>query len=91
MPVGGRWRPQFPARSGTDVARRVREDVRGRRFTDMAGSRPRGDEASDAARWWRAYCLADSDQVDELRELAAAGDEHARRQLASWLSERAFP
>jgi hypothetical protein len=26
----------------------------------------------------------------ELRELAAAGDDHARRQLASWLSERAF-
>jgi hypothetical protein len=57
----------------------------------MAGSRPPGDEATDAARWWRAYILADSDQVDELRKLAAAGDEHARRQLASWLSERAFP
>jgi hypothetical protein len=56
----------------------------------MAGSRPPGDEASDAARWWRAYTLAEGDQVDELRRLAAAGDDHARRQLASWLSERAF-
>lgn len=56
----------------------------------MAGSRP-PDEASDAARWWRAYTLAEADQVDELRKLAAAGDDHARRQLASWLSERAFP
>jgi hypothetical protein len=49
-----------------------------------------GDETDDAARWWRAYQLADSDQVDELRRLAAAGDDHARRQLASWLSDRAF-
>jgi hypothetical protein len=57
----------------------------------MAGSRPPADEASDAARWWRAYTLAEGDQVDELRKLAAAGDEYARRQLASWLSERAFP
>jgi hypothetical protein len=57
----------------------------------MAGSRPPGDEASDAARWWRAYTLAEDDQVGELRRLAAADDDHARRQLASWLSERAFP
>jgi hypothetical protein len=55
----------------------------------MAGSRPPSDQASDAARWWRAYTLAETDQVDELRKLAAAGDDHARRQLASWLSERA--
>jgi len=55
----------------------------------MAGSRPPGAEASDAARWWRAYTLAESDQVGELRRLAAAGDDHARRQLASCLSERA--
>src|SRR5215467_1447856 len=54
----------------------------------MTGSR-RPDEASDAARWWRAYVLAENDQADELRELAAAGDDHARRQLASWLSDRA--
>ena len=57
----------------------------------MAGSRPSGDQVSDAARWWRAYSLAESDQVDELRRLAATGDDHARRQLASWLAERAFP
>lgn len=50
-----------------------------------------GDETDDAARWWRAYQLAENDQVDELRRLAAAGDDHARRQLASWLSDRAFP
>jgi predicted NBD/HSP70 family sugar kinase len=56
----------------------------------MAGSRPPNDEASDVARRWQTYTLAESDQVDELRRLAAAGDEHARRQLASWLSERAF-
>src|SRR5215472_4863899 len=56
----------------------------------MGGSRPPGDEASDAARWWRAYTLADNDQVGELRELAATGNDHARRQLAGWLAERAF-
>jgi hypothetical protein len=50
-----------------------------------------GDETDDAARWWQAYQLADDDQADELRRLAAAGDDHARRQLASWLSDRAFP
>jgi hypothetical protein len=55
----------------------------------MAGSRLPGEQASDAARWWRAYQLAENDQADELRELAAAGDDHARRQLASWLSDRA--
>jgi hypothetical protein len=40
---------------------------------------------------WRAYQLAEHDQADELRKLAAAGDDHAKRQLASWLSDRAFP
>jgi len=49
-----------------------------------------GDKTDDAGRWWRAYQLADSDQVDELRRLAAAGDDHARRQLAGWLSDRAY-
>jgi hypothetical protein len=48
-----------------------------------------GDKTDDAGRWWRAYQLAENDQVDELRRLAAAGDDHARRQLASWLSDRA--
>jgi hypothetical protein len=50
-----------------------------------------GDEADDAARWWRAYQLAEKDRADELRGLAAAGDDHARSQLASWLSDRAYP
>ena len=49
-----------------------------------------GEDAEDAARWWRAYQLAQDDRVDELRQLAAAGDQHARRQLASWLSDRAW-
>jgi hypothetical protein len=57
----------------------------------MAALRWPDREADDAARWWRAYRLAEHDQVDELRRLAAAGDDHARRQLASWLSDRAFP
>jgi len=54
----------------------------------MADSGLAGDEASDAARWWRAYVLAENDQVDELRESAATGDDHARRQLADWLGDR---
>ena len=33
--------------------------------------------------------MAENDQADELRELAATGDDHAARQLASWLSDRA--
>jgi len=51
---------------------------------------PPGENTDDAARWWQAYLLADNDQVDELRKLAAAGDDHARWQLASWLSDRAY-
>jgi hypothetical protein len=47
------------------------------------------DETDDAVRWWQAYLLAEDDQVDELRARADTGDEHARRQLASWLSDRA--
>ena len=43
----------------------------------------------DEAQWWQAYQLAGHDQVDELAARAAAGDEHARRELASWLSDRA--
>jgi len=50
---------------------------------------PPGDAAKDAERWWRAYQLAENDQAGELREHADAGDEHARRQLASWLADRA--
>jgi hypothetical protein len=48
-----------------------------------------GDTAEDAERWWRAYQLAENDQAGELRERADAGDEHARRQLAGWLADRA--
>jgi hypothetical protein len=48
-----------------------------------------GDTAQDAEQWWQAYQLAENDQARELRERAEAGDEHARRQLASWLSDRA--
>jgi hypothetical protein len=50
---------------------------------------PPGEDTQDAVRWWQAYLLAENDQVDELRQRAAAGDEHARRQMASWLSDRA--
>jgi hypothetical protein len=47
-----------------------------------------GQATEDEERWWQAYLLACGDQEDELRERAAAGDEHARRHLASWLSDR---
>jgi hypothetical protein len=50
---------------------------------------PLGDTAEDAERWWQAYQLAENDQAGEIRDRAAAGDEHARRQLASWLADRA--
>lgn len=49
---------------------------------------PLSNTAEDAERWWRAYQLADNDQAGELRERADLGDEHARRQLASWLANR---
>lgn len=50
---------------------------------------PLGDTAEDAERWWRAYQLAEDDRAGELLERAEAGDEHARRHLASWLADRA--
>src|SRR5260370_37503355 len=53
-------------------------------------TRPLGDTAEDAERWWPAYQLAENDQAGELRERANAGDEHARRQLASWLADRGY-
>jgi hypothetical protein len=49
---------------------------------------PLDETTEDAMRWWQAYLLAESDQDGELRERADAGDEHARRQLASWLVDR---
>jgi hypothetical protein len=45
-------------------------------------------DASDADQWWQAYCLAENDEVDEMRQRADRGDDHARRQLASWLGDR---
>lgn len=48
-----------------------------------------GDVAEDAERWWRAYQLAENDQAETLRQHADEGDDHARRQLASWLADRA--
>jgi hypothetical protein len=50
-------------------------------------TRPLSD-AQDAELWWQAYQLAEHDQDGELRERAAAGDGHARRQLAGWLADR---
>jgi hypothetical protein len=71
-------------------ARRAVETQRG------AGPGPAGQIATgrpdglpeDQAQWWRAYVLAENDRIDELRQHAEAGDDHARRQLASWLSDR---
>ena len=54
----------------------------------MGASRSAGEQAGDAARWWRAYVLAGNDQEVELRGLAETGDGHARSQLAGWLSDR---
>jgi hypothetical protein len=45
-------------------------------------------DPGDAPQWWEAYCLANDDEVDELRHRAEGGDDHARRQLACWLAER---
>src|ERR1700722_16019827 len=49
------------------------------------------EEATDAARWWQAYSLAENGEVDELRQRADGGDDHARQQLAYWTSERGRP
>jgi hypothetical protein len=56
---------------------------------EMIMSHPAADQADDAARWWQAYLLADNDQANELAARSEAGDDHARRALASWLSDRA--
>lgn len=55
----------------------------GQALTDSAAQ-----NTGDAAQWWGAYCLAENDEVDELRRRARKGDNHARRQLAQWLAER---
>lgn len=49
---------------------------------------PLEETAEDAERWWQAYQLAEAGQAGELRQRADGGDEHARRQLASWLDDR---
>jgi hypothetical protein len=51
-------------------------------------SGPSGESAEDAEQWWQAYQLAEGGENDELRRRAAAGDEHARMQLATWLGDR---
>src|SRR5262245_38944494 len=43
---------------------------------------------TEQARRWRAYVLAENDRIDELRQHAETVDDHAQRQLASWLSDR---
>lgn len=45
-------------------------------------------EAHDAAQWWQAYCLAENDEAEELRQRSDRGDDHARRRLACWLGDR---
>jgi hypothetical protein len=52
----------------------------------MTAGGPQTPQEEDALRWWRAYQLADGQQTGELRRLAEAGDDHARRQLASSLA-----
>ncbi len=47
-------------------------------------NRPLSEDTEDAERWWQAYELAGNDQAGQLRERAAAGDEHARQFLAEW-------
>jgi hypothetical protein len=54
----------------------------------MAMTYPLGGTAQDSEQWWQAYQLAENDQDAELGKRAAAGDDHARWQLASWLSDR---
>ena len=49
------------------------------------------EDASDSARWWEAYSLAENGEVDELRQRADGGDDYARQQLAYWISERGRP
>ena len=69
--------------------RAVEAEYEGQRTSENQIASGSQDSASeDQARWWRAYMLAENDRTDELRQDAEAGDDHARRQLASWLSDR---
>jgi hypothetical protein len=73
----------------TRARRAVEAEYEGQRISGNPIASGSPDSASeDQARWWRAYVLAENDRIDELREHAEAGDDHARRQLASWLSDR---
>ncbi|HEY1003279.1 MAG TPA: hypothetical protein VGD83_26925 [Streptosporangiaceae bacterium] len=51
-------------------------------------TQPQDAPPEDQAQWWRAYVLAENNRIDELLRHAEAGDDHARRQLASWLADR---
>ena len=35
-------------------------------------------EPDDATRWWQAYCLAENDEAEELRQRSGRDDDHAR-------------
>jgi hypothetical protein len=73
----------------TRARRAANAEYEGQRTSENLIASGSQDSASeDQARWWRAYKLADNDRIDELRQGAEAGDDHARRQLASWLSDR---
>ena len=54
-------------------------------------SDPPAANSDDATQWWEAYRLAENDHVDELRHQSDRGNDHARRQLASWLADRGEP
>jgi hypothetical protein len=70
------------------LLRTERAFARERTCEAVAMTHSLGENTQDAERWWQAYQLAEIDQDGELRERAEAGDEHARRQLASWLADR---
>ncbi len=73
----------------TRARRAVEAEYEGQRTSENQIASGSQDFASeDQARWWRAYVLAGNDRIDELRQHAEAGDDHAQRQLASWLSDR---
>ncbi|HEY0718911.1 MAG TPA: hypothetical protein VGD68_14945 [Streptosporangiaceae bacterium] len=73
----------------TRARRAVEAEYEGQRPPEnQIASGPPDSAAEDQARWWRAYMLAENDRTDELRQDADAGDDHARRQLASWLADR---
>jgi hypothetical protein len=73
----------------TRARRAVEADYEAQRTSEnQITSGPQDSASEDQARWWRAYELAENDRIEELRQHAEAGDEHAQCQLASWLSDR---